>query len=471
VNQFSEISTEVRQLITSEQAHYYRIIPFRQSDSYVHFWSDSKQDLNELKREMELILGLQSQIINIDSVQLDRLLAIHYNVTTETNFRPEDDGNSLDFVSNMVKEAVRLKASDIHIEPMEIDCRIRMRLNGELQERYKIPKNEYLGFVNRVKILSNLDISERRLPQDGRFMFDLDQLQIDLRVSIIPTLRGEKIVMRLLGKNAADLRLEALGFSESQLKIYLEGLKKTKGIILLSGPTGSGKTTTLYATLKVLNSIKKNILTVEDPVEYTLDGINQVQAKFEIGLGFSSVLRSFLRQDPDIIMLGEIRDEETAKLAIRLALTGHLVLSTIHTNSGLGTVHRLIDMGVPAYLIADTLIITIAQRLVRKLCHHCKKLTPFKRELLPPDFHPNMLPDQHFIPNGCNECLFTGFSGRIAVYELISVDAFLSSLIRSNNLSSFSFEERNILDIKSNAYKLFIEGTTSLDEIYPILVD
>lgn len=468
---YSEIGTDLKQLITPEQAHFYRIIPYQKSEDCIIFLTDSIQNVEDFKKEVELILGFKSQIINLETVQIDRLLALHYSITEQSNFKSRRDRYPLDFVESLVAEAIRLKGSDIHIEPMEIDCRIRIRLNGELQERYKISRNDYLGLVNRIKILSNLDISERRLPQDGRFIFQSDQRQLDMRISIIPTLRGEKIVMRLLGADASNLIIDDLGFSEIQLKSYREGLKRTKGIILISGPTGSGKTTTLYATLKLLNSVKKNILTVEDPVEYTLAGINQVQAKFEIGLGFSHVLRSFLRQDPDIIMLGEIRDEETAKIAIRLALTGHLVLSTIHTNSGLGTISRLIDMGVPSYLIADTLLITIAQRLVKKLCNHCKKQEKFDVSFLPQNFQPQNIPDFHFTAVGCKNCLFTGFSERIAVYELIDIDSSLANLIRLNTLSSFSFQSKNIRDIKSNAYQLFIDGSTSLEEIYSILID
>ena len=260
--------------------------------------------------------------------------------------------------------------------------------------------------------MSNLDIAEKRLPQDGRINFKHQNQQFDIRVSVLPTLHGEKVVLRLLNNDATDIDLKKLGFSKLDLDNYLQGVKRPNGILLISGPTGSGKTTTLYATLKLLNKETRNILTIEDPIEYTLEGVNQVQLKESIGLGFASALRTFLRQDPDVIMVGEIRDTETANMAIRASLTGHLVLSTIHTNSAWGTVSRLMDMNIPPFLVASTLNTTVAQRLVRLLCPKCKKETPFDTELYPRQFKPYQAVHFHFLPNGCEECYYTGYKGR-----------------------------------------------------------
>lgn len=468
---YNDLATEVKQLITAEQAWYYRIVPVEKTGDVVRFLTDADRGKEGFESEINLVLGIKSNLDLIGKDRLESLLSRHYPVKKEEGGSKIGDHTTRDFVSQIISEASQLHCSDIHLEPMDVDCRIRFRLDGELQERYRIARPEYLGLVNRIKILGHLDISERRLPQDGRIQFNDDPLKIDIRVSIVPTIKGEKVVLRLLGSDASHLNIGDLGFSHDQERDFVESLKKTKGIILISGPTGSGKTTTLYATLKILNTQRKNILTVEDPVEYTLDGINQVQAKEDIGLGFAKVLKSFLRQDPDIIMLGEIRDEETAMIAVRLALTGHLVLSTIHTNSSWGTLSRLTDMGIPPYLLADTLVVSMAQRLVRKLCPHCKKEEPFDKDMLPRNFRRDTLPGYHFKAVGCNHCFYSGYSGRMAIYEVIPIDHELSDIIRKNELHSFSYQARNIMDLKSSAYSLFAQGITSLEEIYPILLD
>jgi type IV pilus assembly protein PilB len=271
--------------------------------------------------------------------------------------------------------------------------------------------------------------------------------------------------MRILGKDTSDLSIEMLGMSEDEKNIYLQAVDATKGIILISGPTGSGKTTTLYATLKLLNKMTTNILTIEDPIEYTMEGINQVQLKEEIGLTFASALKTFLRQDPDIIMLGEIRDEQTAQMAIRASLTGHLVLSTIHTNSAVGTLSRLMDMGIPPFLIAETLRISVAQRLVRKLCHHCKKLSQKRGNSILG--YEDLT--EHYLPIGCNECYHTGYKGRIAIYELIPVDQKIIDLIKMGN-SNIS-KELKYEKLSEKAFDLVKKGVTTYEEVYPILIE
>jgi type IV pilus assembly protein PilB len=320
--------------------------------------------------------------------------------------------------------------------------------------------------------MANLDIAEKRLPQDGRIHYkSTAQQAFDIRVSVLPTLHGEKIVLRLLSNSSTDIDLHTLGLSSADMDSYMQGVQRPNGIILISGPTGSGKTTTLYATLKLLNKTTRNILTIEDPIEYTLEGINQVQLKENIGLGFASALRTFLRQDPDVIMVGEIRDPETANMAIRAALTGHLVLSTIHTNSAWGTVSRLMDMGIPGFLVGNTLNTTVAQRLVRMLCPSCKKKTDFSANLYPKQFKPAVVLDHHYVACGCADCYFTGYKGRKAVYEVIPIDAELAHQIKQGNMDIAPLlKERNIQTLAENAFALFADGKTSIEEIYPLLL-
>ena len=336
----------------------------------------------------------------------------------------------------------------------------------EIIEKYKIAIDNYAELVNKIKIKSNLDITEKRLPQDGRINYN----EFDIRVSILPTLHGEKIVMRILSRDTAHLSMEKLGMNNDEKHTYLESLKASKGIILISGPTGSGKTTTLYASLKLLNKTSSNIVTIEDPIEYTLKGVNQVQLREDIGLTFTSALRTFLRQDPDIIMLGEIRDAATAEMAIRASLTGHLVLSTIHTNSALGTISRLIDMGIPPFLIAETLQISVAQRLVRKLCSSCKKEVDFNH-----DKNTNKafksITKQH-IAKGCENCHYTGYKSRTAIYEIVPIDLPLAQEIKKNSTnleeSIAGFSDSNL---SGKAIDLVKKGITSIEEVYAIIIE
>jgi type IV pilus assembly protein PilB len=279
-------------------------------------------------------------------------------------------------------------------------------------------------------------------------------------------------VLRILGKDASFIQIAQLGLTEKDLENYREGIRKPNGIVLISGPTGSGKTTTLYATLKLLNNEKRNIVTVEDPIEYTLEGINQVQLKESIGLTFSSALRSFLRQDPDVIMLGEIRDGETAQMAIRAALTGHLVLSTIHTNSAWGTISRLIDMGIPPFLLANTINTSVAQRLIRKLCTSCKAEQPTDLKDWPRSVDAHLAPETQFVAVGCDACHYTGYKGRTAVYEVIPIDRELAeSIKRADMRVEELLSERGIVPLSRQALKLIQDGTTSLEEAYPLLTE
>ena len=435
---------------------------------------DSTAFHSTLVGELELITGKNIKLVKEDTSVVYQLLNKLYRKEINTKERQvlsTEESKADDFLVKIINEAKNLKSSDIHIEGYADKCRIRLRIDGKLIERYHIPKDQYPSLVNKIKIKANLDIAEKRLPQDGRILILNEGSRTDIRVSVLPSLYGEKVVLRLLGTDASHIRLEEVGLDVRQLRDFLLVLKKQQGIILISGPTGSGKTTTLYATLKILNQEFCNILTIEDPIEYTLDGVNQVQLRENIGLTFASVLRTFLRQDPDIIMLGEIRDAETAQMAVRAALTGHLVLSTIHTNSAWGTVSRLVDMGVPTFLLASTLNLTVAQRLVRKLCPDCKKETTDKQHFADvSDFIFSL--NTHYVPVGCNSCYHTGYLGRIAIYELIPIDTELASLIKENAQDiSDQMQKRNIDSLQNSAIRLVKSGITSIEEIYPILLN
>jgi len=462
------ISTSLLQLITSEQAYHYRIIPLEAENGALTFLTD--QISENLKQELQIVLNKDVKLVESSSETLQHYLSTNFRQRNKT--QSEDLHYSSDFLEKLLLSAKEIGSSDIHFEPYEHKCRVRFRLDGKLKEQFIISLQEYPVIVNKLKIRAGLDISEKRLPQDGRITVKTDLDEFDIRVSSLPTLHGEKMVLRILSKDANHIHLEELGFTEKELKTYKESVKKPNGIILISGPTGSGKTTTLYATLKLLNDDQTNILTIEDPIEYTLEGINQVQLKENIGLDFASTLRTFLRQDPDIIMVGEIRDAKTANMAIRAALTGHLVLSTIHTNSAWATISRLIDMGIPSFLIASTLNVSVAQRLVRQLCHDCKEKIETIKEDFPSHFEIPKDLKTHYKAVGCNTCYHTGYSGRKAIYEILPIDKVLMNHIRQNDLEIDEYiAEHHIGTLKSNALDMVRQGVTSVDEIYALLSD
>lgn len=472
VAEYFELSTELKQILTADQAWHYYIVPKVLTKSSISFYISSHMNRQDIQEELEMIFGKQILLEDVEKQKVENTLSRFYRLQKHKSTAENVDlsaQKSDDFLEKIIMEADEIGSSDIHIETYEEQCRIRLRIDGKLIERYVIQKNEYPALINKIKIKSNLDIAEKRLPQDGRIFFKTSAKSFDIRVSVLPTLYGEKVVMRLLSKDATQIDISQLGFSEKQLKIYLENLKKTQGIILISGPTGSGKTTTLYATLKILNNNDRNIVTIEDPIEYTLEGINQVQLKESIGLTFTSALRTFLRQDPDIIMLGEIRDAETAQMAIRAALTGHLVLSTIHTNSAWGTITRLIDMGVPPFLLSSTLNLSIAQRLVRKLCNECKKEVVEQKVI--PSQTETLYIDKHYKSDGCTACYHTGYKGRIGIYEIIPIDNEFSQNISKNEAEIKTLlEEHQIKSLKDQAIDLIKSGVTSYEEAYSILI-
>ncbi|MEM7485659.1 MAG: GspE/PulE family protein [Bacteroidota bacterium] len=464
-----KINSDLLQRITAEQAFHYRIVPKEFTDTVLVLWTDASH-LDGLSSELMIVLDAPIQLEQLPSEELQDYLTANYR-QAQTSQHSELRYTS-DFLEKILINAKTIGSSDIHFEPYEAVCRVRFRLDGKLVEQFKVPMKEYPTIINKIKIKADLDIAEKRLPQDGRITMKMNDNEFDVRVSSLPTLFGEKIVLRILNKDTESVTLEDLGFNPLELARYKEGIKMPNGIILISGPTGSGKTTTLYATLKILNDAKTNILTIEDPIEYTLEGINQVQLKENIGLDFASALRTFLRQDPDIIMVGEIRDVKTANMAIRASLTGHLVLSTIHTNSAWATISRLIDMGIPPFLIASTLNTSVAQRLVRKLCPNCKRKGVVEKSLFPEGFQPPKNLTHHYLPTGCQKCHHTGYQGRRAIYEIIPITKKLVPHIKNNELDIQDYlNDHKIPNLRDNALQLVAEGTTSIEEVYPMLTN
>lgn len=467
------VPVEVRQVLTADQAWHYRIIPKAVGKASWVFYVDAAANARQTAGELEVLFGKAIVLEAQPTAVIQQALGKYYRrEQPDGRTRPADAAGEDNFLLNLINEAKGIGSSDIHLEAYEDRCRVRLRTDGMMVERYVLEKNVYPALINKIKITANLDIAEKRLPQDGRIFFTGNGGQkFDIRVSTLPTMHGEKVVLRLLSNDATHIDIHRLGFAEADLANFLEGIKRPNGLVLISGPTGSGKTTTLYATLKLLNEPLRNILTIEDPIEYTLEGINQSSLKESIGFDFATALKTFLRQDPDVIMVGEVRDAATATMAVRAALTGHLVLSTIHTNSAWGTVSRLIDMGIPPFLLAGTLNTTAAQRLVRLLCPHCKERRAFSETQYPKQFRPYRPVAQHYLAKGCDACFFTGYKGRKAVYEVIPIDPELSNCIKGNVFDVAPLlKERNIRTLPENAFTLFESGDTSLEEVYPLLV-
>lgn len=371
----------------------------------------------------------------------------------------------------LIRQAIKERASDIHIEPFHDRIKIRYRIDGVLHDVPSPAKSMALPLISRLKIISKLDISERRLPQDGNFRATIDNRDIDFRVSTIPTIHGEKMVMRILDRSNLSIDLSKFGFDDEELTLYRKAIHKPYGMILITGPTGSGKTTTLYGALNELNDADKNITTVEDPVEYQIAGINQVQVKPSIGLTFAAGLRAFLRQDPDIMLVGEIRDLETAQVCVKAAMTGHLVFSTLHTNDAPSAINRLIDIGVEPFLVISSLIMVAAQRLVRTLCPKCKEAYKPNPTLLPKNFKPAS--GQLYKAHGCAECAMTGYRGRAAIFELMMMNDRIEQLVaRKAPLLEIREEARKtgMRTLEESGYRKVNAGETSLEEIIRITV-
>ncbi|QYE98149.1 GspE/PulE family protein [Paraclostridium sordellii] len=480
----SNINPDVIKLIPENICRRYKIFPFKiEGNKLLMAMADpqDRQAMQDAKRisGLDIIpyiatMGQVNQAIEIfySNADLDKALKEYSDsgVLKEESIL-EDDINSapiVRLVHNILETAVRMKASDIHIERDGDFMRIRFRIDGILSEYMKMNSRPYKAVISRVKIMAGLNISEKRLPQDGRIFLNVDNRSIDYRVSTMPTSKDEKVVMRVLDRTTFMVSKEKLGLNKKNIQVYDELLENPYGLILVVGPTGSGKTTTLYAMLNQLNSIEKNILTIEDPVEYELDGINQSQINYKAGLDFASALRAFLRQDPDIIMVGEIRDLDTAQIGIRAALTGHLVLSTLHSNTAVSSISRLLDMKVDSFLITSALTGVVSQRLVRKVCENCKTSYlaeagekkalnyPLDKELI------------LYKGSGCDKCNYTGYKGRTGVYEILKITKSVKDLINRDAKEEDiqkKAEELGMETMRKNATIKVINGETTIEEM------
>ncbi|MBI4402708.1 MAG: type II secretion system ATPase GspE [Deltaproteobacteria bacterium] len=385
----------------------------------------------------------------------------------------ENDAPIIRFVNNLLFRAIKDKASDIHIEPYERDMAVRFRIDGVLYDIIRPPKQLHAGLSSRIKLMGELDIAEKRLPQDGRIKIKIAGKDVDIRLSVVPTAHGERLVLRILDKSSVRLDLTDLGFDQDTIKIINQLIHKKHGIILVTGPTGSGKTTTLYACISRINSIDTNIITVEDPIEYDLKGVGQIQVNPKIGLTFASGLRSILRQDPDVIMVGEVRDKETAEIAIQASLTGHLVFATVHTNDAPGAMTRLIDMGVEPFLVSSSLLAVAAQRLIRKVCLSCREFyVPQPVELQNLGLDLNVFGGAKIArAKGCHECGGTGYKGRMVVHELMPIDDEIRALIMQKADSASLKREaqaKGMISLRQNGIQRVLEGVTTAVELVAV---
>lgn len=421
------------------------------------------------------VISTTSALEDLREASDREIVAKAKNLDSATGVSSEDDvinNPSVRLVDSIIKEAVPFRASDIHIEPFEKSVKVRYRIDGDLHIRAEFPITSYPAICARLKIISGINIAERRLPQDGRISLTINGTDYDFRVSSLPTVYGEKFVIRVLDKTSFNFTRTELGFSAEENEVVDKILSHAYGIVLLTGPTGCGKSTTLYSFLKEINDPKVNIITVEDPVEYLLNGVNQTQVNKKANLTFASALRSILRQDPDVIMLGEIRDEETADIAIRAAITGHLVFSTLHTNDAPGAINRLVDMGATDYLVADALVGVIAQRLVKRLCPACKKrgkTTAAEMKILGIDE-----PVSIFRPQGCQFCNNTGYKGRLAVHEIMYVtEEIRGAIMRGANVEEVRGRaiENGMVSLWDSCVKHVIKGVTSVQELMTLFDD
>jgi len=387
-----------------------------------------------------------------------------------------EDAPIVKFVNLLVSQAIADRASDIHIEPAERDLRVRFRIDGVLHEIMRSPKAIQAGVVSRLKIMADINIAERRIPQDGRLSVAIDGKKVDLRVATLPTVWGEKVVMRILDNSTARLNLNDLGFSAENYERFSESYVKPYGMILVTGPTGSGKSTTLYATLNIVSTADKNVITVEDPVEYRLPGVNQVQTNNKAGLTFASALRSILRSDPDIVLIGEIRDHETAQIAIEAALTGHLVLSTLHTNDAPSAITRLVEMGIEPFLVGSAIDCVLAQRLARRLCAKCKQAyLPTTEQLTAARFPwpEGKPPPRIYRPVGCTACSKTGYQGRLALHEVMTVSEEIERMAVERASATAIMEvacQQGMTTLRNDGLAKVVAGVTSIEEIFRVVV-
>jgi type IV pilus assembly protein PilB len=484
-----EVDISASSLIDAEIARRYSLIPIGfEEDKLLIAMADPTNvfALDDVRimtgMEIEALVSTKEDIVAAINrycrAESDAELSIE-DVTQDLSDNGEeaetDDAPIVKYVNLLITEGVADRASDIHIEPMDSDVRVRFRIDGVLHEIRRNPKQLHPGVVARIKVMADMNIAEKRVPQDGRASVDMRGKPVDLRVASLPTIHGEKMVLRILDKSASLMSMQELGFSEETMEIYSRSFHKPYGAIMVTGPTGSGKTTTLYATLNVLNSIKHNIITVEDPVEYRLPLINQVQVHYKAGLTFAAALRSILRCDPDIVMIGEIRDPESAQIAIESALTGHLVLSTLHTNDAPSALTRLLEMGIEPFLIASAVDCVSSQRLTRVLCNRCKEAyepDPVFLEKVGFEWE-DMEEKVLFHAKGCAACNNTGFKGRIGVYEVLEVSEEIEKLVARNAPHVEIAETARAEGMRTLREEGFVkvrQGVTSLEEVLRIIM-
>lgn len=488
--ELEELDPSLLKLLPERLARRYGAIPYKLEDNSLYMAMVEPSNIVALD-DLRLITGYEIKPVLAAKEDIEKILSLYESIpgfenrvfqNTETTYqqhsellnvneKADDHGAVVKTINSIIVQAVRAGASDIHFEPQEKGVRVRFRIDGALREIMTLPKTTSVPLVSRIKIIAEMDIAEKRLPQDGRVMIAVDGRPIDMRVSTLPTIFGEKVVMRILDKARRLLKLDALGLTPPLLESYRRLIRMSHGMILVTGPAGSGKTTTLYATLNELNSSDINIVTIEDPVEYVLEGINQMGVNPKAGLTFATGLRSILRQDPDVIMIGEIRDKETADIAVRAATTGHLVFSTLHTNDAAGALLRLIDMGVEPYLVASSVEGVIAQRLVRRICPKCKRMY----HLL------NHAPEKVFLGaeiqilykgEGCKECGHTGYQGRVALWEILQVTPEIRELIIKKAVAGRIKEkarEQGMQTLWENGLAKVQQGITTMEEVMRVV--
>ncbi len=456
-------SKEVLELIPARKAFESNVLPIELSGDCLKIAVSNKSN-QQLLSELSFYTGHKVEPVEYPA---DILLKNIRNAYGKEVISKEDKSRSLnesllnentiiEFVNQLINNAIKSNCSDLHFEVYESSARVRYRVDGRLREVLNITKAKMIPLISRLKIMSNMDISEKRRPQDGGIRHIYEGNNIDIRVSSIPGLFGEKMVLRILDKSNFKLDLRHLGLDDTQFGLFSKAIKLPYGMILVTGPTGSGKTTSLYSALQYIISEERNILTIEDPIEYHINGINQSSVKHDIGYDFANALRAFLRQDPDVIMVGEIRDKETAEIAIRASLTGHLVFSTLHTNDSISAITRLVDMGVEPFLVASSIKLIIAQRLVRKMCK-CKTSVNGQSNKL-----------DKFSPNGCDECSYTGFKGRTALFEMFEIDENISELISSNasiRQIREAVKQSGFKTLREAGIEKVKEGITTYDEV------
>ncbi len=468
----------MREVLSKEFYKKNKILPYKEDENYVYIYAP-EPPLPEVLAYLELKFQKAIKVNLIDKSKFEKLIleeVLNQEVEIEEEEREDKDvsGPIVELINDILNLAISHKASDIHFEPFEKFMRVRIRVDGVLHTIKKIPKEDISSVITRLKIMAKLDIAQKRLPQDGKILYQKDGKKIDIRVSILPTVFGERAVLRLLYKNEG-----VLSFKELLIPSHLEEkvkkiIKSPYGMILNTGPTGSGKTTTLYAFLNEIKGEDKNIITVEDPVEYQIEGINQVEVKSEIGFTFEKALRSILRQDPDVIMIGEIRDKESAKIAVRASITGHLVLSTLHTNTALEVIPRLKDLEIEPYMISSAMLLSIAQRLVRRLCPYCKEKYEPSFEELSLIFGKEKAKElknkkiKLFKAKGCEKCLNTGYMGRVAVYEFLFFDDKIKHMITQDisieDIKKYALEKKLYYPLILDIQEKILKGITDIEE-------